>query len=347
LNGRVIDLRTDGVTLPPDGMLEAMRRAPLGDDNLRDDPTVCKLEQMSAMLTGHEAALFCPTGTMANLLGTRMHTKPGDGVILPSEANMYRYGVIAWNALQPISVETAEGYPAIRDLAESIQRSRATDTAPALVVIEMPHNHAGGTITTPEYLSEVQAVAHHYHLPLYLDGSRVFNAAVAAGRSVAEFARAADTMMFCLSKGLSAPVGSMLCGTHSVIAGATRMRFLMGGAMRQAGLLAGAGIYALENLVDRLAEDHANTRLLARAGGRWPGIRLNHRVDINMVYFNVEQTGLTAKQFCDRLAGFGVLADPLDVHRVRFVTHRGITAEDIDVTISAVDRVLSSAAATS
>ena len=343
MSTRTIDLRTDGVTLPPATMLEAMRAARLGDDNLRDDPTVHELERLSAELTGQEAALFCPTGTMANLLGTRMHTKPGDGVVLPGEANMHRYGVIAWNSLQPIIVDAENGYPAIRDLTRAIERSRTSDIPPALVVIEMPHNHAGGTVTTPDYLAEVSAVAHGHNLGFYMDGSRIFNAAVATGRPVREFAGKPDMMMFCLSKGLSAPVGSMLCGKRELIMRATRIRFLMGGAMRQAGLLAAGGIYALQNLVDRLAEDHANARLLARAAERWPGITLDHNVEINIVYFEVEHTGLTAAQFCARLAGHGVLADPVDVNRVRFVTHREITAADIQTTISAIDGVLAAA----
>lgn len=326
-------------------MLEVMRAARLGDDNLRDDPTVHELERVSAALTGQEAALFCPTGTMANLLGTRMHTKPGDGVVLPREANMYRYGVIAWNGLQPIIVDAPDGYPAIHDLTRAIEHSRKSDTPPALVVIEMPHNHAGGTLTTPDYLAEVGAVAHGHNLAFYLDGSRIFNASVAAGRPVREFASKADIdmMMFCLSKGLSAPVGSMLCGKRDLIVRATRTRFLMGGAMRQSGLLAAGGIYALQNLVDRLAEDHAAARLLARATERWPQITVNHSVDINIVYFDVERTGLTAAQFCERLAGRGVLADPVDVNRVRFVTHRDIMTADIQATVAAIDGVLAAA----
>lgn len=339
----MIDLRSDTVTLPTEEMYEVMRSARLGDDNLRDDPTVHELEALAAQLTGHEAALFCPTGTMANLLATRMASKPGDGVVMPRELNMYRYGVVAWNSLQPIFAESAHGYPDIGELKRAIEWGLAGDTPPTLVVIELPHNNAGGTVTTPEYLAEVRELAHHYRLFFYLDGARVFNAAVALGRPVRDFTSQADMAMFCLSKSLSAPVGSMLCGRRDMIERATRMRFLMGGAMRQAGLLAACGIYALNHLVDRLAEDHENARALARAAQRWPALVLDQpSVDTNMVYFNVEKTGMNAAEFAAKLKEHGVLVSVVDPMRVRFVTHRGITAGDIARTIDILDHILSS-----
>lgn len=338
-----IDLRSDTVTKPTDQMYQVMREAVLGDDNLRDDPTVHELEGLSAAITGHEGALFCPTGTMANLLGTRMHTRPGDAVVLPSELNMQRYGVVAWNSLQPLMIETATGYPPAADFARMIEWGLAGDTPPTLVILEAPHNHAGGPLTSPEYLAEIRNIAHHYDLPFYLDGARIFNLAVAAGRPVSDFTSKADTTMFCLSKGLSAPVGSMLCGSRELIGRATRTRFLMGGAMRQAGLLAACGIYALNHLVDRLAEDHDNARLLAGALKRWPQITLGQiSVDTNMVYLDVTGTGMTSTQFCDRLAQRGILAGGVDMNLVRLVTHRGITANDMSEVIAVIDDVLSS-----
>lgn len=345
----MIDLRSDTVTLPTEEMYEAMRTAVLGDDNLRDDPTVHELETLAASITGHKAALFCPTGTMANLLGTRMHTKPGDGVVLPAELNMHRYGVIAWNSLQPIIVERSgsretlsNGYPAIDDLARTIEWGLTGGIRPTLVVIELPHNHAGSPVTSPEYLAEARDVAHHYSLAFYLDGARIFNAAVATGRPVSDFTSSADTIMFCLSKGLSAPVGSMLCGSRELIEKATRTRFLMGGAMRQAGLLAACGIYALNHLVDRLAEDHANAKLLAAAAERWPQLVVNQiSVDTNMVYLNVDGTGMTSTEFCEKLGKQGVLAGAVDINMVRFVTHRGIVARDIENVIEIIEDILS------
>jgi threonine aldolase len=341
LNPSMIDLRSDTVTLPTEEMYVAMRAARLGDDNLRDDPTVSELEALAAETTGHEAALFCPTGTLANLLGTRMHTKPGDGIVMPHELNMYRYGVVAWNALQPIFVDSEDGYPAIDELERRIAWGLAGDTPPTLLVIEMSNNHAGGTVTSPDYLDAVRETAHQHGLAFFLDGARVFNAAVATGRPVREFTSTADTMMFCLSKGLSAPVGSMLCGRRELIERATRTRFLMGGAMRQAGLLAACGIYALTHLVDRLAEDHAHARRLAAATAQWPQVSVaQRRVDTNMVYLNVEKTGLTATQFADGLKALGVLVSAVDPMCVRLVTHRGITAGDIQATIDAITHVL-------
>jgi len=342
LNTPSIDLRSDTVTLPTGEMYDAMRTARLGDDNLRDDPTVFELEALAAEVTGHEAALFCPTGTMANLLGTRMHTKPGDGVVMPPQLNMYRYGVVAWNSLQPLFVEAEDGFPTLGDLERAIDYGLAGDTPPTLVVIEAPHNYAGGTLTTPQHLAAVRDLAHRKGLAFYLDGARIFHAAVALGRPARDFARQADTMMFCLSKGLSAPVGSMLCGRRDLIERATRTRFLMGGAMRQAGLLAACGIYALNHLVERLAEDHANARRLADAATRWPQIRISQpRVETNMVYFDVSAAGMTGEEFAGRLKAHGVLASVVDPARVRLVTHRGITSADIDATITAFDAILS------
>jgi threonine aldolase len=336
-----LDLRSDTVTLPTDEMYDVMRAARLGDDNLRDDPTVFELERLAAELTGHEAALFCPTGTLANLLGTRMFTKPGDGVVMPPELNMYRYGVIAWNSLQPIFVPAEDGYPSLPALERKIAYALAGDTPPTLVVIETPHNFAGGTLTTPEYLAAVRDLAHAHGLAFYLDGARIFNAAVAAGRPARDFADKADAVMFCLSKGLSAPVGSVLCGRRDLIARATTTRFLMGGAMRQAGLLAACGIYALTHLVDRLAEDHANARRLAVAASRWPTIRVSQpRIETNMVYLDVRATGIAGADFADRLKAHGILVSLVDADRLRFVAHRGITAADMDETIAQIENVL-------
>jgi len=341
LNTCPIDLRSDTVTKPTEEMYEVMHRAALGDDNLRDDPTVAELEALAASMTGHEAALFCPTGTMANLLGTRMHTRPGDAAVLPAELNMHRYGVIAWNSLQPLTIEAPTGYPPAEEFARMIEWGLAGDTPPTLVIVEAPHNHAGGPLTTPEYLAEVRDIAHHYRLPLYLDGARVFNLAVAAGKPVQEFTGKADTTMFCLSKGLSAPVGSVLCGSPELIVRATRTRFLMGGAMRQAGLLAACGIYALHHLVERLTEDHAHAKLLADATSRWPAITLGQAsVDTNMVYLDVTDAGMTSIEFCNRLETHGVLAGGVDRNMVRLVTHRGITAEDINKVIATIDDIL-------
>ena len=318
-----------------------MRSARLGDDNQRDDPTVHELERLAAKITGHEAALFCPTGTMANLLGVRMYSKPGDGVVMPTQLNMHRYGVVAWSGVQPLLVETESGYPDISALVDMIDWGLVSGFPPALVVLELPHNNGGGMVISPDYLAEVREVAHSKGLAFYLDGARIFNAAVAARRSASDFAAQADAAMFCLSKGLSAPVGSVLCGSRDAIEWATRTRFLMGGAMRQAGLLAACGIYALNNLVDRLVEDHANARLLAQAAERWSPIVVDQpSVDTNMVYLTVAQTGMTAAQFCEQLAEHGVLAGAVDPMRVRCVTHRGITAQDIEVTIKVIDRIL-------
>ncbi len=337
----MIDLRSDTVTLPTDEMYDVMRTARLGDDNLRDDPTVFELEALAAEMTGHEAGLFCPTGTMANLLGTRMFSKPGDGIVMPPEMNMYRYGVIAWNSLQPTFVPTDDGYPTLTALQRKIEYARAGDTPPALVAIETPHNFAGGTLTTPEYLASVRDLAHAHGLAFFLDGARVFNAAVAAGRPARDFAGTADAVMFCLSKGLSAPVGSMLCGRRDLIERATMTRFLMGGAMRQAGLLAACGIYALTHLVDRLAEDHAHARRLADAATRWPALRVSQpRVETNMVYLDVSGAGVSGADFAGRLRARGVLASLVDADRLRFVTHRGISAGDLDETIAQIDAVL-------
>lgn len=341
----VVDLRSDTVTRPTPEMYDAMAGARLGDDNIRDDPTIFELEALAAEVTGHEAALFCPTGTMANLLGTRSYCRHGDGVALPRELNMHRYGVIAWNGLQPFLADWRDdGYPTIDELARVIDWGLPSETPLRLVVVETPHNNAGGCVASPEYFARVRDLAHRHGLAFYLDGARVFNAAVALGVPARELTSKADLTMFSLSKGLSCPAGSVLCGQRDLIARAVKTRFLMGGAMRQAGLLAACGIYALNNLVERLAEDHANARLLASAVGRWPGIRIDHRVETNMVYLDVAGAGLTPAAFCERLAAADVLGGAMEDTRVRLVVHRGIGRADVERVVEAIDTVVRVAA---
>ncbi|HVP24336.1 MAG TPA: GntG family PLP-dependent aldolase [Conexivisphaerales archaeon] len=338
-----VDLRSDTVTLPTKEMLEAIRTAKLGDDVYGEDPTVSKLEEMAAERMGKEAALLVTSGTQANLVSTLSNTKRGDSVIVEAESHIYWNevggmstvaGVLPWpvrghlGALDPEDVEAA-----IRP-----KNIHYPDTT--VVCIEDTHNRAGGTVITPAQIGAVEEVAHAHGLKLYMDGARIFNASVALGVDVKEFTKRVDSLMFCLSKGLSCPVGSLVVGDTEFVGRARKYRKMLGGGMRQAGIIAAPGIVALEKMVGRLAEDHRNAKLLAEGLAKIDGIEIDLKaVQTNMVAFDVRGLGLTAHQFVDSAQEFGVLCGDVDEYRVRMVTHRGIVKEDIDRTLLCVQKM--------
>jgi threonine aldolase len=335
----VIDLRSDTVTRPTPAMREAMRVAELGDDVFGDDPTVLRLEALAARLLGKEAALFMVSGTMANLAAVLTHTRRGDEVIVGDEAHILHYEVggasvvggvllrtVPTDARGRLDVDAVEG--ALRPPAPLFPRT-------ALLCLENTHNRRGGTALSPADIAPVVAVARRAGIPIHVDGARIFNAAVALGVPAAELARDADSIMFCLSKGLSAPVGSLLCGSGAFIARARRTRKMLGGGMRQVGTVAAAGIVALETMVERLAEDHANARYLAEGLATLPYLAVDPaRVETNIVVCDLRE-GTTAT-FLPRLAEAGVLVTDLGPRRLRLVTHHGIERRHID---EAVDRM--------
>jgi len=341
---KYIDLRSDTVTLPTEEMLEAIRNAKLGDDVYREDPTVNKLEEMAAKKIGKEAAMLVPSGTMANIVSVMANTKRGDSVILEAESHIYWYevgGISAIAGVLPIPVKGEMGVMDPSDIAASIRPPSLHFAETTLVCIENTHNRAGGTIVTPSQIEAISKVAREHGLRLYMDGARIFNAAVALKVDVTEFTRHVDNLMFCLSKGLSCPIGSIVVGSEEFIERARKIRKILGGGMRQAGIIAAPGIIALEKMIDRLEEDHRNARLLAEGLLKIEGLHVDLRtVQTNMVMCDVDELGVSADLFVKELRDHGVLVNNISKTRVRFVTHRGIEREDIERALCIIEEVV-------
>ncbi len=339
---RVIDLRSDTVTEPTDAMREAMAGARVGDDVFGEDPTVNDLEALAARITGKAAALFVPTGTMANVLAVMCHTQKGDEVLVEAESHIYNMEAGALSALAgtlPRPLVTERGC-FTGDQVVAALRPRDPHYAPTrLVCLENTHNRQGGTVATLAQIEEVAATAHRHDLRMHLDGARLFNAAVALGIPAARLAAAADSVAFCLSKGLSAPVGSLLCGEANFVTRARHFRKMLGGGMRQAGVIAAAGIVALEHMVDRLADDHRTARGLAEALAGLSGLRIDaSRVQTNMV--RIDLTEREARPLAATLARRGVRVSTPGSRRLRLVTHRHMMLEDIPMVVDTFRRSL-------
>jgi threonine aldolase len=338
-----VDLRSDTVTLPTEEMLEAIRHAKLGDDVFGEDPTVNRLEEMAAERMGKEAALLVASGTQANLVSLMSNARRGELVILESESHIYWYevgGVSAIAGLLPWTVKSQFGAFDPRDVEAAIKPRNIHFPEPALVCVENTHNRHGGTIVTPKQLGAISEVVKAHGLQLYMDGARIFNAAVALKLDVREFTRHVDSLMFCLSKGLSCPVGSLVVGTEEFIEKARKTRKILGGGMRQAGIIAAPGIVALERMVDRLAEDHENAKRLAEGLAEIDGISVDmERVQTNIVLFDISGLGVADDQFILKLQEKGVLALTHGKNIVRMVTHRGIEREHIEKALAAVEAV--------
>ena len=338
-----IDLRSDTVTLPTEEMLEAIRHAELGDDVFREDPTVNGLEEMAAAKMGKEAALLVTSGTQANLVSLMSNASRGELVILEAESHMYWYevgGISAIAGLLPWPLKSQRGVLDPVDVEVAIRPRNIHFPEVALVCVENTHNRHGGTVITPEQLRAVSEVAKAHGLRVYMDGARVFNAAVALKIDVREFTRHVDNLMFCLSKGLSCPVGSVVVGSQAFIDKARKIRKVLGGGMRQAGVIAAPGIVALEKMIGRLEEDHRNARRLAEGIAKVEGVAVDmERVQTNMVLFGISGLGVADELFLSRLKENGVLALANAKSKVRMVTHRGIEGEHIEKAIAAVANV--------
>ena len=337
----IIDLRSDTVTLPTQEMLEAIRYAELGDDVYHEDPTVNRLEEMAAEKMGKEAALLVTSGTQANLISLMSNTNRGELVILESESHMYWYevgGISTIAGLLPWPLKSMTGALDAEEVKAAIRPQNIHFPKPTLICLENTHNRHGGTIIRPEQIREVSEVAQDHNLKLYLDGARIFNAAVALDLSAKELTKHADNLMFCLSKGLCCPVGSLLVGTHDFISRAREIRKVLGGGMRQAGIIAAPGIVALENMIDRLKEDHLNARRLAEGIAKIDKIKVNlDWVQTNMVYFNIEDLGVKADFFISKLMQEDILALALSDKKIRMVTHKNIEKRDVEKTIAIVE----------
>jgi len=313
-------------------MRRAMAAAEVGDDVYGEDPTVNRLEAEAAALVGKEAALFVPTGTMGNQIAVLTHTERGDEVILEQDAHIYYYEVGGVALLAGAQVQTIPSVagridPAV--LRAAVRPANIHFPTPRLFCFENTHNRAGGTVISPDLTRELCAVAHELGLKVHLDGARIFNAAVALGVDVKELTGPVDSVMFCLSKGLAAPVGSLLAGSREFIDRARKYRKVLGGGMRQAGVLAAAGLVALEEMIDRLALDHEHARQLAVGLAELPGIALDpEQVETNIVLFALTD-GRSASSYVEELRRVGVLAVPMGPTQVRMVTHKDVTGADI------------------
>jgi threonine aldolase len=332
-NGRkVIDLRSDTVTHPTPAMREAMFRAEVGDDVLGDDPTVKRLEKLAAERVGKEAAVYVPSGTMANLSSLLAHTQRGDEVIVGSESHILHHEVAGAAGLGGIQLREARNDAGGRLDPEEVRRlirpNDANNPRTALVCLENTQNRCGGAAIPVSVTAAIARVAHDAGARVHIDGARIFNAAIALETTAAVLAADADSISFCLSKGLSAPVGSMVCGDGDFVMRARKARKMLGGGMRQAGVIAAAGIVALEEMVDRLADDHANARALAEGLASLPFVKLDPAsVQTNLVIFDVE--GVDRLKFQQALRDRGVLSTGVPP-KVRMVTHYGIDRADID-----------------
>lgn len=341
-----IDLRSDTVTKPTPEMREAMAKADVGDDVYGDDPTVNLLQEMAAEMTGHEAGLFVASGTMGNLSAVLAHCQRGDEVILGKGAHTYRYeagGISVLGGVHSCQLPNQpDGSIALDDIEGAIRSDDAHEPITRLIALENTHNRCGGTYQSVQYTRQVVEFAHARGLKVHLDGARVFNAAAGLGVPVNELTAPVDSVTFCLSKGLSAPVGSVLCGSKDFIKEAHRVRKMLGGGMRQAGVLAAAGVVALEKMVPRLGEDHARARTLAESLSGNRGLVLDAGTPAtNMIFMNLsDDVGMSVDEAAKKLKARGILAGVAGARRFRLVTHYWIDDEAVKKTVAAFDVVL-------
>ncbi len=340
----MIDLRSDTVTLPTPAMREAMARAELGDDVFGEDPTVNRLEALAAERLGKEAALFVPSGTMANLVSLLTHCGRGDEAIMGDQAHTFLYeagGSAVLGGIHPRPLmNRPDGTLDIGQIEAAIRPDNVHFPRTRLICLENTHNRCGGAALPPDYLASVQELARRHGLAVHMDGARLFNAATALRLEARELAKYADSVSFCLSKGLSAPVGSLVCGTADFIRKARRSRKVVGGGMRQAGVLAAAGIVALNEMVSRLQEDHENAHNLAEGIRALPGLRLTYPARSNIVIFDITNPDLDAETLLDQWRADDILMLNIAPQRIRAVTHYGISATDIETTRQALARSL-------
>ena len=342
---RVVDLRSDTLTRPTDTMSRAMAAADVGDDVFGEDPTVNRLEEMAADRMGKEAALFVASGTMGNLVSLLTHCARGEEIILGSFAHTFYFeqgGSAAVGGIHPRTLPNQpDGTLTLSEIEGAIRPDNVHFPRTRLIVLENTHNLCGGHPLDTDYMTAVGGIARRHGLKIHVDGARFFNAAVALGVPAAKLAAEADSVSFCLSKGLGAPVGSVVCGSQEFISEARRARKVLGGGMRQAGVLAAAGIVALDGMVERLADDHANARKLAEGIAEMPGIAIDPgQIHTNIVYFGVDRGDMTVEELVKRLGDNGARLLPVGPGRIRAVTHYHISSDDIDYVLGVFGKVL-------
>lgn len=339
-----IDLRSDTVTHPTDEMRDAMARAEVGDDVYGEDPSARRLQELAAEMFGKEAALFVPSGTMGNQIAVRLHTQPGQEVIVEERSHMFNMemagmAVISGALAHPI--RCPEGMMDWDSIDAAIRPHNSYFAQTGLVAVENTQNLAGGTVMSFSRMQEIADRVHERGLPIHLDGARILNAAIVLERDVAEIASLFDSVMFCLSKGLGAPVGSMLVGSCEFIDRAVPIRRMLGGGMRQVGVLAAAGLVALEKMTTRLQEDHDNAQVLAKGLAAIPGVKIDpEKVQTNILVFDIDGTGEATTEFTNRLKQHGVLANGINAHEMRMVTHKDISRSDCETALAAIRETL-------
>ena len=343
MSDRYLDFRSDTVTKPSPGMREAIAQAEVGDDVFGDDPTVIRLQERLAEMLGKEAALYVPSGTMSNLIGVRLHCSPGDEMICEAGCHIINYEQAGYAQLSGIAARTVEGVGGVMQVEQLHGLIRPDDphqVRTRLVCLENTHNRGGGSILPYENVEAICGWAHQHGLRTHLDGARLFNAAVASGIEASQWARHFDTVGVCFSKGLGAPVGSAVAGSRELIDQADRHRKVLGGGMREAGIIAAGALYALENNVQRLAEDHANAQRLAEAIRRIDGLTLApDPPQTNLVFFEVDPAWSTAPELVAKLKEHGLLMLPTTPTKIRAVTHLDVDADDVGRAIEILGNV--------
>jgi threonine aldolase len=341
----IVDLRSDTLTTPTPEMRAAMAAAEVGDDVWEEDPTVQRLEARAAERFGKEAGLFVASGTMGNQVAVLAHTQPGQEVIADADAHVMSFevaGIARLSLCQTRALPTERGLPSPDQVRAAIRPRNIHIPVTGLLCLENTHNRHSGVAFTPEEMGAVAAVAREHSVPVHLDGARIFNACVALGRQAREYGAVVDTVQFCLSKGLGAPVGSLIVGSRDFITHARRMRKMLGGGMRQVGILAAAGLIALDRMVDRLAEDHAHARRLAAGLVGVPGLRIDlSRVQTNIVIFQVERPG-GAAELVEGCRARKVKIHAIGPASIRCVTHKDVDADDVDRAIAAIREIAGS-----
>ncbi len=339
---RYIDLRSDTVTLPTEEMRKAMYEAVVGDDVYEDDPTINKLEKLAAEKMGKEAALFVASGTMGNQIAIMTHTKLGDEIIVGANCHIVQHEVGAAARLSGVSYAVVDN-PDNRIHREDVLRKIRSENIhhPETGLLCLENALSDGTVVSLEEMKELYEAAHEHNIPVHLDGARIFNAAIYLNVEAKEIAKYADSVMFCVSKGLCSPVGSLLCGSEEFIRKARKMRKILGGGMRQAGFLAACGIISLEKMGDRLKEDHDNAKYLASKLNELEGFSVDlEKVQINMVFCSVNRDNFDFEDFAKKLLEKGIKTNPGEEGVIRFVTNKDVTREDLDYTIQCIKEIL-------
>ena len=343
---RIVDLRSDTVTMPTLKMRQVMKDAEVGDDGFGEDPTTNRLEEMAAEKLGKEDALFVPSGTMGNLIAIMVHTKPGDGLVCDRKAHINTMvagntSALTGTTICPLDADET-GHLDLEELESLINLDDIRFPMTSLIVLENTNNLSGGTVVTPEETAKIYKIAKKYGLRLHLDGARIFNSAIFQGVDVAELTRDCDSVMFCLSKGLASPVGSIIAGTKEFVKEARRRRKMLGGGMRQTGILAACGIVSLEEMIDRLAEDHDNASYLANGLEEIEGFSIKLKtVQTNIVCFRYELPKLSCREFVKNVGKKGVYVVWLEKDYGRMVTHKDLNRSDVDYALEVFKKTVS------